>query len=95
MFRPGKCFKGYVGNKCDLCGACIRDAKNREKQVIEKAEKFDEILSIFHNQPHQVIQWTPDKTQYSWNYPFTAKGEKMLHNILEILTRDENKKRSS
>ena len=40
MIKPDKCFKGYE-TKCDLCGQCIRDAMERQKLIIGKAEAYD------------------------------------------------------
>jgi len=61
--------------------------------LLRKAKKLDKILDVFQNQPSQVIQWTPDKQHYSWNYPFTSKGEEMLHKTLEIILEEDVRKR--
>lgn len=46
MYRPEKCFKDYEGNKCDLCGQCIRDAQRREKESFVKASKYDRMVDL-------------------------------------------------
>jgi len=55
------------------------------KEIFNKAEKRDRLLKLFHDQPAHVIQWTPDKSYYSWGFPTRTKACKILEEILEIL----------
>ena len=55
------------------------------REVFTKAEKLDRLLTLFQDQPDQVIQWTPDKRHYSWAFPSRTRACKMLEEILEIL----------
>jgi len=47
--------------------------------------KLEKILEIYHNQPSRVIQWTPNKSNYSWGLPGPTESQNMLIKILEIL----------
>ena len=62
--------------------------KEHWEYVGKLEDQLIRILDIFQNQPSQVIQWTPDKRFYSWNYVFTAKGGEMLRQVLEILVEE-------
>ena len=62
--------------------------KNQLAAWIEKAEKPDRLLKLFHDQPDQVIQWTPDKRYYSWGFPSQTRATLILQQILEILVED-------
>ena len=54
--------------------------------LFDKAEKLDQILEMFQNQPDSVIQWTPDKKQYSWGFPTQTRAAKLLEDILTLIT---------
>lgn len=54
------------------------------------SSKYDRILEVFYNQPPMVIQWTPDRKQYSWGLVLPSRAENMLKKILNILLEEED-----
>jgi len=57
--------------------------------IFDKAEKLDQILEMFQNQPDSVIQWTPTKNQYSWGFPTRTRAAKLLEDILTVITSEK------
>lgn len=60
-------------------------------KIRELEEKFEKIMRIFYDQPDIVLEWTPDKKYYAWGMVGPARGQRMLEDILKILTSEDQK----
>lgn len=60
-------------------------------EIRDLKSKLKKCLDVFYEQPSGVIAWTPDKKQYSWGLVGPSRGERMLKQLLEILTSEDQK----
>ena len=55
LAKPERCLKGLDDGHCTLCGRCIKDAQRRHDLLIEKARRYDEIITLtctdYHDYP--------------------------------------------
>jgi len=60
-------------------------------RIRELEEKLERLMQVFYDQPSRVLEWAPDKKYYSWGLVGPDRGQRMLENILKILTSEDNK----
>lgn len=58
-------------------------------EIRELEEKLEKITQVFYDQPDAVLEWTPDKKHYAWGLVGPARGQRMLEDILKILTSED------
>jgi len=52
MFKVGECKRPHVDH-CTLCGQCVKEGIKNQKLLVEKARRYDEIISLTMTDYHE------------------------------------------